>query len=115
MAHKSKLLLSIAVSVAVAAILAAFAAWVVCRYHPRPYFSAFWPCFGGALFVGFALEGLNIIEFFVFGGMMLLVATVSIPILAHSTAPALPAFTIASVASGMLSSRVFRRGHSRQW
>jgi hypothetical protein len=115
MVHKTNLLLTVAASVAVAAILAALAAWVVCQFHPRPYFSVFWPCFVGALFVGIALEGLSNIEFSVFSGMMLTVAALGIPVLAHTKVPALPFFAIASVASGMLSSRVFRRMDSGEW
>ncbi|QIF01796.1 hypothetical protein [Roseimicrobium sp. ORNL1] len=115
MAQKPNLLLSVAATVAVTAILAAFAAWVVCRFHPRPFLSAFWPCLAGALFTTFWLEGFNILEMAVIGGVVLLLAVVSIPFAARTPFPAFPAHVIASVASGMLSSRVFRRMHWRQW
>jgi hypothetical protein len=115
MAHKPNLLLTITATVAVTAILAAFAAWVVCRYHPRPLFSAFWPCFGGALFFTMGFITFNVIEALVAGSIALILAVVSIPTAARTSLPAFPAQVIASLASGMLSSRVLRRMDSGEW
>jgi hypothetical protein len=115
MVQNSKLLLHIAATVAASAIFAAFTAWVVCWSYPRPFFSAFWPCVVGALFTTILLEGFNILEMAVICGVLLTLAVLSIPIAARVQSPAFPAYAFASVASGMLSSRVFRRIHWQEW
>ncbi|RBP44198.1 hypothetical protein DES53_10417 [Roseimicrobium gellanilyticum] len=115
MAHRPNLLPGIAASVAVTAILAAVAACVVCWLYPAPFLNAFWSCLGGALVAALLLSIFTVLEMIVAGGILLTLAGICIPIAARLSEPALPAYAIASVASGMLSSRAFRRAEFGHW
>ena len=115
MTQKPRLLLNFAATVAISAILAAFAAWAVCWLYPRSYISAFLPCLIGGLVATLVLTTFNVVESCFIMGICVVLAVVSIPICARLQRPAVPAYIIASLASGMLSSRAVRRMGFAEW